>query len=228
MTVFDPVINARSARGLSLTAYILETLSYAITLVYSFRNNFPFSTYGENLFLTVQNILITLLIIAYAPDSGGKGAILATAVAASASAYYGLTSVSQDVLAYLQVATLPLSLFSKLPQIRQNYLSKSTGQVSAIAIVAQIAGCVARLFTTSTEVGDPIVTAGFGLALVLNIILGVQLWIYWGSSIKETPGKAAVTGDEKQRGSPSPAPGQRVGTPPPASGSQRKWTRKVD
>ncbi|KAJ2970795.1 hypothetical protein NUW54_g12651 [Trametes sanguinea] len=46
------IVSARSARGLSLTSYVLETLSYAITLAYSYRNEFPFSTYGENLFLT--------------------------------------------------------------------------------------------------------------------------------------------------------------------------------
>jgi len=48
-------------------AYFLETMGYAITLVYSFRHHFPFSTYGENLFLTVQIVLITHLIIYFAP-----------------------------------------------------------------------------------------------------------------------------------------------------------------
>ena len=42
------------------------------------------------------------------------------------------------------------------------------------------AGCVARLFTTATEVGDSLVAAGFALALVLNLVLGAQLWLYWG------------------------------------------------
>jgi hypothetical protein len=63
----EAVVTARSARGLSLPAYVLETLAYAITLAYSFKHHFPFSTYGENLFLTVQNIFITLLVIYYAP-----------------------------------------------------------------------------------------------------------------------------------------------------------------
>ena len=49
------------------SAYFLETMDYAITLAYSFRHQFPFSTYGENLFLTVQIALITHLIIYFAP-----------------------------------------------------------------------------------------------------------------------------------------------------------------
>lgn len=51
---------------------ILETFSYAITLSYAARNAFPFSTYGENLFLTIQNVIITLLIVWYSPPKGGK------------------------------------------------------------------------------------------------------------------------------------------------------------
>lgn len=44
------ISQARSAIGLSLPAYVLETLSYAISLAYAYRSSFPFSTYGENFF----------------------------------------------------------------------------------------------------------------------------------------------------------------------------------
>jgi mannose-P-dolichol utilization defect protein 1 len=30
------------------------------------------------------------------------------------------------------------------------------------------------------EVGDWLVASAFGMALILNTILGVQIWIYWG------------------------------------------------
>jgi len=180
------IVNGHSARGLSLTAYNLETLSYAITLVYSFRHEFPFSTYGENFFLTIQNILITLLIVYYTPSRAltGKGdnkyqSLLFTLFSTLASVV-GLYLMPTNVLSLLQITTLPLSLFSKLPQIRQNLRSQSTGQLSAFAVISQIAGCLARLFTTATEVGDSLLSAGFALALILNIVLGVQLWMYWG------------------------------------------------
>lgn len=38
-------------------------MSYAVSLAYASRNAFPFSTYGENFFLTIQNVVITLLIL---------------------------------------------------------------------------------------------------------------------------------------------------------------------
>lgn len=84
------------------------------------------------------------------------------------------------MLAFLQAATLPLAVSAKLPQIMQNARAKSTGQLSAFAVGAQVLGCLARLYTTAMEVGDWLIASAFGMALVLNGILGVQLWMYWG------------------------------------------------
>jgi mannose-P-dolichol utilization defect 1 len=232
------VVSARSARGLSLPAYVLETLAYAFTLAYSYRNQFPFSTYGENFFLTLQNILITFLIIAYAPRSANKTSTLAVAAVMTAGVGATLYVAPLGTLAFLQLSTLPLSLFSKIPQIRQNYRSQSTGQLSVFAVASQVVGCLARLFTTAQEVGDSLVAAGFALALVLNCILGVQLWLYWGQDEHmrvESGLNAPAT--EKLRMSPAyePVPwqaqslSQRVATPPPQSpAGNRKWARKVD
>ena len=136
----------------------------------------------------------------------------------------------KETLAFCQLATLPLSLFSKVPQIRQNARAGSTGQLSAFAVISQIAGCIARLFTTATEVGDNIVAAGFALALLLNVVLGVQMWMYWGKEEKEEEnlGKArlvSVTEKERQFNVvvPPQSPMPRSSTP-----TGRKWSRKVD
>ncbi|KAH8114447.1 mannose-P-dolichol utilization defect 1 protein [Phellopilus nigrolimitatus] len=188
------ILKARSARGLSFISYISETLSYAITLAYSYRNDFPFSTYGENFFLTLQNALITL-------------------------------------------GTLPLSVFSKLPQIMSNYRARSTGQLSTFAVVSQIAGCLARLFTTATEVGDSLLFLGFALALAFNCVLGAQMWIYWGADSEAKSAEIGkVSAAEKEKSwdksgkvdiivpPASPTPAQGFVTAP----TGRRWSRKVD
>ncbi|KAI0806156.1 hypothetical protein BC629DRAFT_1282886 [Irpex lacteus] len=223
------IISAKSARGLSLSAYVLETLAYAITLAYSYRNNFPFSTYGENLFLTIQNVIITLLIIYYptsrltrTPNTAPQLALAAALTAVSGVALY---AVPLSALAALQMATIPLSLFSKIPQIRQNARARSTGQLSAFAVISQIVGCLARLFTTAAEVGDILLASGYALALALNVVLGFQMWTYWG--------KDGV----KDRGIPLEQDGKVDIIVQPASPtvstqgrapSGRKWARKVD
>ncbi|CAL1712124.1 unnamed protein product [Somion occarium] len=241
------IVSAKSAKGLSLPAYVLETLSYAITLAYSYRNGFPFSTYGENLFLTLQNIIITLLIIYYPTSrltrNASVGPRLALATVATAVTGAALYYIPPSTLAALQVATIPLSLFSKIPQIRQNYRAQSTGQLSAFAVISQIAGCLARLFTTAAEVGDSIITAGFALALLLNIVLGIQMYIYWGKDEHEELGKpSGVSREQEKVAVPVPAAWQqngqvevvvppqspRAGSPQIRHPSGRKWARKVD
>ncbi|KIY64103.1 mannose-P-dolichol utilization defect 1 protein [Cylindrobasidium torrendii FP15055 ss-10] len=227
--------NARSARGLSLPAYILETLSYAISLTYAMRNDYPFSTYGENAFLTIQNAIITLLITFFGPSPTGKISLISSGFTGTMAA---LQAVPKETLALLQMATLPLSLSAKLPQIYSNYTSGSTGQLSAFAVVAQILGGMARLFTTSQEVGDPVVFAGFAMALVLNIVLGLQLWAYWGvkertetakvRTVELSPTKAVA--EKLQAYEPATperprTPISRSGTPTPGG---KKWARKLD
>ena len=239
------VTSAKSARGLSLSAYVLETLAYAITLAYSYRNQFPFSTYGENFFLTIQNILITLLIIHYpsskltrADSSGPK---LALATLSTAVSGLALSVIPLSTLAALQVATIPLSLFSKIPQIRQNQRARSTGQLSAFAVISQIAGCLARVFTTSAEVGDPILLAGFVLALLLNCVLGLQMWAYWGHDVRESNIPVGTRIDEAEKEKIPAAAWQEDGkvevviqpaSPITSTGARqqpgRKWARKVD
>ncbi|KIK54640.1 hypothetical protein GYMLUDRAFT_48553 [Collybiopsis luxurians FD-317 M1] len=240
------ILRTQDSTGLSLPSYVLETLSYLITLFYSYRNSFPFSTYGENFFLGIQDIVVSILTIVYgySPNpsrrTGDTGLLTAFFVASISTLY----SLSLESLAYLQFATLPLSLFSKLPQITANHQAKSTGQLSTFAVVSQILGCVARLFTTSTEVGDPVVQAGFALALILNLIIGIQMVMYWGNV---PPVHKKVKVEEKEKVPPAPLepvdetltqdyflsngrqrrsrPMQRVDH---AEGSNRKWERKVD
>lgn len=50
------IVGGKSARGLSLSSYVLDTAGLAITVAYNFRHGFPWSTYGESVFLLVQNV----------------------------------------------------------------------------------------------------------------------------------------------------------------------------
>lgn len=242
-----PVLSSGSARGLSLPANVLETLSYAITLAYSVRNNFPFSTYGENAFLTLQNILISLL-VSYLSGARSLSKPLGILALFGASAFV-LNSATLDLLGLLQLSTLPLSLASKLPQIAQNARARGVGQLSAFAVFSQLLGSLARLFTTMSEVGDTRMAAGFGLACALNAVLAYQVLAY-GSGPARVPvqpvpvniPREEKTGsilNEKGTGAiqwGAEAPGSRPALPPSvestgqtrAFGSPKKWARKLD
>jgi mannose-P-dolichol utilization defect protein 1 len=214
-------------------------------LAYSVQNNFPFSTYGENLFLTIQNVLISVL-IAFLSAARSPARPLGVLALYGATAFV-LYTASGSTLAFLQLATLPLSVASKLPQIAQNTRARSTGQLSAFAVLSQFLGSLARLFTTLTEVGDARMGAGFALACALNAVLAYQILAYGsapvveevpidiraeqetGSVLAEKGTGAVQWGAEAPGPKPSlvsntSSPIQRYGSPKPG----RQWSRKVD
>jgi len=244
--LISSVLKARHARGLSLPAFALETLAYLITLIYAYRNAYPFSTYGENLFLTIQNVTITLLIIYLFPSgqshlttkrAKSNAPMVVMAAVVSLVVTYTLLAIPMNMLQLLQLGTVPISLFSKIPQISENYRNRSTGQLSVFAVTSQIFGCIARLFTTATEMGDSLVFAGFALALVLNLVLGWQIWIYWGQGVP-----ASKENWQKEKPMPSSSSNQpmeaaarhhqdvsfaQVNAPVAPTGG-RRWQRKID
>lgn len=227
-----PVLTASSARGLSLPAYALETAGYAITTAYFYRNRYSFSTYGENFFLTVQNIFIVLLMIYYARPrlSSGIGNKFSQLILVSTligGSLYGLSSSPTSALQALQAATAPLGVLSKLPQIVQNYQASSTGQLSTFAVFAQVLGCLARIFTTSVEVNDSIAVVGFYSALALNLVLGAQVILYWGNRVEVEAGGVSnkFSYELPQQSKEAFSTAQTRHQSPPAS---RRWSRKVD
>ncbi|KAK9249241.1 hypothetical protein V1506DRAFT_527449 [Lipomyces tetrasporus] len=176
------LVGSRSAKGVSIAGTGLECLSYLGLLAYAVRAGFPFSTYGEQAFLWVQDVVVFVLLLVY---SGQSVVAVGVVPAVLAAAYYLVVAVpgpSPAVLATLQAATIPLSLASKVPQIVTIFSNKSTGQLSAVSVFAYLAGSVARVFTTVQEVDDQIVLSGVVLGALLNGVLVVQMVMYWGAA----------------------------------------------
>lgn len=173
------ILKNGSAQGLSLTSYLLETFSYFITLSYNLRQGNPFSTFGEIMFICIQNIIILALIFYY----GGKGGLLVGTLVGLFTLFYSLNNsewVPQVLMSSLYAATIPLSLASKVPQIYTNFSNKSTGQLSVFTVVNYFAGSAARVFTTMTELDDTLMLFGNILATTFNAILVLQVIMYWG------------------------------------------------
>ncbi|CAO3681992.1 unnamed protein product [Rhizopus stolonifer] len=155
----------------------METVSYLITLSYNLRQGNPFSTFGEIMFISLQNVIITNLIFYFGRQQYGK--MIGTAITLF-SLFYCLNSVVPPVLlSSLYAVTIPLSLASKVPQIYINFKNKSTGQLSVFTVVNYFAGSAARVFTTMTELDDTLMLFGNLLAAAFNAILVLQVVLYW-------------------------------------------------
>ncbi|KAI5838822.1 hypothetical protein DFP73DRAFT_563290 [Morchella snyderi] len=201
------LLKSGSARGVSFSSYALETAGYLCTLAYNFRSGNPISTYGEIGLIAVQNVVIAVLILHYS----GKDMWAAAFVPVVAGALYALFNegmVDPKLMGYLQAATIPLTLASKVPQIITVARNKSTGSLSAFAVFNYLFGSLARVFTTLAEVEDPLILYGFLGGAFLNFVLAAQMLWYWNSGKKlgaPTPAKKRYTGGRspaKGKGAP--------------------------
>ncbi|CAH7671542.1 hypothetical protein PPACK8108_LOCUS6953 [Phakopsora pachyrhizi] len=178
------IIRSRSARGLSLISFLLDTSALIIIVGYNYRHEFPITTYGESFLLFVQNIAVISLIIIYSKHSHSILLMIISVVIPILSLTMILirsSPVPLSILKLLLSLSIPLSLFSKIPQILINFKQGSTGQLSSFLVFSSFFGCLARLFTTLTETGDQTLLINFGLGCLLNGILSIQMVLYWKS-----------------------------------------------
>lgn len=78
----------------------------------------------------------------------------------------------------------------------ENYNNRSTGNLSAFAVFSALLGCLARMFTTQQEINDPLVFWGFAGATLLNLVLAVQMIVYWKRPADDGPDHSVRYGKE--------------------------------
>lgn len=174
------LIGAKSAEGLSFHTVLLELLAITGTMAYSIANNFPFSAWGEALFLMLQTVVIGFLIQHY----GGrtvKGALFLIV-------YFGLLFLAlspatpMSVVTTMQASNMPAIIIGRLIQAVTNYSNGHTGQLSAISIFMLFAGSLARIFTSIQETGDSLMALTYIISSSCNGIIAAQVLYYWNSS----------------------------------------------
>ncbi|KAJ1954372.1 hypothetical protein GGI12_005802 [Dipsacomyces acuminosporus] len=174
------ILNSMSVAGISLSAYVLETLANIITLAYNYRKGYAFTTYGEALFIGVQNYIITLLILLFTGRATLGMAVAALLLVFSYS-LFDYSFVNEALLSTLYSLTIPLVVSSRIPQIYTIHKNKFTGQLSAFAVFNYFFGTAARLYTTLIEVDDSLVLIGTVLATIANGVLAAQMLYYWNA-----------------------------------------------
>lgn len=155
--------------------YALETLGQTFCFVYFFRRAFPFSTYGETLFIMLQNVFILGLIVRFE----NLPLLPSVALAGLFGGFLFFAPFAPiRVLMGLQVASIPLLNLAKIPQIALNWRRADTGELSPATLGLQLLGNVARIFTTVAQVRDPLMLISTLVATCFNAALFVQ-WIYY-------------------------------------------------
>lgn len=174
------LIGAKSAEGLSFNSILLELFALTGTIAYSIVNSFPFSAWGESLFLMIQTLTIGFLIQRYAGNTiKGLGFVVV---------YLGLSAIlispltHRDVVTAMQASNMPAIIIGRLIQAGTNYRNGHTGQLSAISVFVLFAGSLARIFTTLQETGDSLMAVTYIISSFCNGVLAAQVLYYWNSS----------------------------------------------
>jgi uncharacterized protein with PQ loop repeat len=169
------IISTKDVLGLSPMAFYTEVPITLCTILYNYRLNYPFISYGESVMICIQNFILVLLLWQFMkpkPSMGLRVGVLASFVGLAAGCFV----MPAEYLYILPLAQLPLVVYARLVQIFANFSQGTTGQLSSITTILTFLGSLARIFTTIQDVGlDWNLLAGFVLGAVLSFILLAQV-----------------------------------------------------
>lgn len=175
---------SQSAAGFSRMGMYSETLVYANGAAYGVLEGHPLTAYGENLSLLLQNFILVALIWRFTQPPVAISEKLGLAVATMAYVVGAFRLLPDDMRYILQASNGIIMIYSRGAQVWQTYRIKHTGAQSIVTSSLNLAGGVARIFTTLKETGDMTVVMGFALSVVLNLAMFLQYWIYKANTEK--------------------------------------------
>lgn len=113
------IIAAKDVTGLTSSAFYMEVVLYLSSTIYNLLRGYPLTTWGENLVILAQNIVLVLLLWAYYTPkitvSNRYGLVLVfTAMA------MGMLSIPEKFQWLLASAGIPVSIVARIPQVRKN------------------------------------------------------------------------------------------------------------
>lgn len=169
----------KDIKGLSYLSIYLDILCFICSTLYPIHMNYPFLTYGENVIILFENLVIFFFAWKYDTQQTSDKNNMMFTFFASSFVYLCFKGLLNDNLwKIVGSASTVLSMGSRLTQILKSYKEKSTGPLSRITFLLNMMGNAARIFTTFKETGDVIMIGGFGISFVLNLIVFLQICYY--------------------------------------------------
>ncbi|KAG2310951.1 hypothetical protein Bca4012_025449 [Brassica carinata] len=171
------IVDKKSVRGLSVTAFELEVVGYTISLAYCLHKKLPFSAFGEVAFLLIQALILMACIYYFSKPLSVSTWVRAVVYFALAPPLFA-GKIDALVFEALYASKHLIFLSARLPQIWKNFRSRSTGQLSFLTCLMNLGGSMARVFT-SVQVNAPFsMLVGVVLAVFTNGIIMSQILFY--------------------------------------------------
>ncbi|XP_012223269.1 mannose-P-dolichol utilization defect 1 protein homolog [Linepithema humile] len=173
----------KSGEGINVFSVLLDLFAITAMSSYSFISGFPFSAWGDGIFLGLQTITIAVLVMRFSGDTAKATAFFSAYLAVLFAAISGLTPIR--VLWICQAMNIPIVLISKFIQAYTNYSNGNTGQLSAATCFMLFFGSLARIFTSIQETGDTTMITMYVCSTLTNSIIVAQLLYYWNADVKK-------------------------------------------
>ncbi|CAJ1952512.1 unnamed protein product [Cylindrotheca closterium] len=169
---------SKSADGISRNSLYGEALVYAACVFYGLLHEYPFSSYGENASLLIQNfVLIAMAWNLSATPVLTQEKVISSGgfVAFSIAVMYLLP---EDLRYLLMSGTWPVMIYARGSQILETFQVKHTGNLSIVTTSMNLVGSLIRVGTTVQETGDVVILAGYILSFLLSFAMFVQYFLY--------------------------------------------------
>ncbi|KAF8788934.1 Mannose-P-dolichol utilization defect 1 like protein [Argiope bruennichi] len=170
------LVNGKSAVGISFLGVLLELIAVTSSFAYNYAKGYPFSSWGESVFLMIETAIIAFLVLLYNKKTGQANVFAALYSLVTYMLYSGI--VPMNVLWNMQVANVPIVVCGKMIQAFKNFQNGHTGQLSGITVNLLFLGGLARIFTSIQETGDSMIIFTFIMATLANGVLAAQVLYY--------------------------------------------------
>ncbi|XP_065201884.1 mannose-P-dolichol utilization defect 1 protein homolog [Planococcus citri] len=187
----------KSAEGISIVGQILELYGVTASVAYSYVKRFPFSSWGDSVFMLAQTSTIAGLSLHF---NKGNLPCFVFLIVYSILVYLSVSGfVAVHILWFFQASSVPVMFIGKMIQVYRNFQAKSMGQLSLITNALLFFGSLARVFTSVQETGDFIIILTYSLATFANGIMLTQFFVYPSSDAVKKPAR-------KKQQKPQPPP----------------------
>lgn len=170
------ILRKRSVSGISLVSFLLMLQASSSTVAYAIHKRYPVSSWGENIVLMHENVILICLLLRYSKKALASLSFLLVFIIYMLILLW--PTIPGTVLWFLYVFSLPAILASRAIQMFKNHRTKNPGQLSAMSSFLCIFQGFGRLTTSIIMTGDNIMIYTFSAVSLFNVLLFIQVLYY--------------------------------------------------
>ena len=172
------ILKAKSAKGISLATFYMDSLSYSLMSAYCMHKGQPISTYGEHISVLVQCIVLVVLYWKVEKVSYQYAACITFLFIVAWCLPLTSGVITEEFWSLVPLLYTVFSVTGKLAQIQENFTNKSTGNLSFFTNFVTFLGSASRVFTTLAELNDNVLLLSYVVGGVLKGVIVSQFFTY--------------------------------------------------